>query len=82
MALGNRQKNSRPTAKTRSVKTEMPEVSKSDLQRNLRKTETLNFRLTPAEKESLRRAASELGMSVSEYMLRCHDVISRKLGLE
>ncbi|MFM8338332.1 MAG: plasmid mobilization protein [Opitutaceae bacterium] len=46
----------------------------------LRKSETLSFRLTPEEKDGLRSAASSLSMSISEYVVKCHEAVAKQLG--
>jgi len=67
------------SAKAGRVKGRLPKPSREAVARALRKTETLSFRLTPAEKQGLRVAASSVGMSISEYVLKCHEVISQVL---
>ncbi len=79
MAPGNSPTNSRKTAKAGCMKPRLPDLTRADVDRGLRKSVTLNFRLTPAEKESLRRTAASLKMSISEYVLKAHDLVSRKL---
>jgi hypothetical protein len=68
--------NSGKTTKAGSVKAKLPVPPKASVARMLRKTETLSFRLTVAEKESIRAAASSYGMAITEYLVKCHEVIS------
>jgi hypothetical protein len=79
MASGNGQANRRKAAKARRVKASLPSPTVEAVNRSLRKTETLNLRLTPTEKEGLRAAASSVGMSISEYMVKCHEVVAEVL---
>jgi hypothetical protein len=78
MAPRNRQADSRQAAKAGRI-TELPVPPKGEVDRVLRKSETLSFRLTKAEKEGLRAAASSVSMSISEYMLKCHEVVAAQL---
>ena len=61
------------------MKPGLPSPTVEAVDRSLRKTETLNLRLTPTEKEGLRVAASSVGMSISEYVLKCHEVVAEAL---
>lgn len=79
MASGNRQANPRKAAEARRVKPALPVPSVDAVNRSLRKTETLNLRLTLIEKDGLRAAASSVGMSISEYVLKCHEVVAEVL---
>ena len=38
----------------------------------LRKSETVQIRVTPAEKDEMKRAASRYGLTVTEYLSRLH----------
>lgn len=79
MASGNGQANRRKAAKARGMKPGLPSPTVEAVDRSLKKTETLNLRLTPSEKEGLRAAASSVGMSISEYVLKCHEVVAEVL---
>lgn len=80
MASGNRQANPRKAAKAGGVSSGLPVPSKATVARILRKTETLSFRLTPEEKGGLRSAASSLRMSISEYVVKCHEAVAKQLS--
>jgi len=41
--------------------------------------QTVQLRLSSIEKEAIKKAASACGRTVSEYLLECHRVVSRKL---
>ena len=80
MASGDRKTNPRKTAKAGGVSGEVPVPPKATVTRMLRKSETLSFRLTPEEKDGLRSAASSLSMSISEYVVKCHEAVAKQLG--
>ncbi len=46
----------------------------------IRKDATLQMRLTEADKDEIKITAGDLGISVSEYLLRCHWIVSKKLS--
>jgi hypothetical protein len=52
-----------------------PVPEKDAVARALKKSETLSCRLTVAEKESIRAAASSYGMAITEYLVKCHEVV-------
>jgi hypothetical protein len=52
----------------------------ADLRGTGRKSTLVQFRVTLAEKASLQRTADALGVSVSEYLLRLHTLVSPKLS--
>lgn len=79
MASGNRQANHRKAAQARRMKPALPTPSVEAVDRSMRKTETLSFRLTPLEKDGVRAAASSVGMSISEYLVKCHEVVAEVL---
>ena len=79
MASRNRKADPRKTAKTGGLKTSLPVPPVATIRRVLRKSETITFRLTPEEKESMRTCASSVGMTVSEYVVRCHEAVARHL---
>lgn len=56
------------------------DVDPERVKKMLRKDATLQMRLTEADKNDIKRMASELGIPVSEYMLRCHWIVSEKLS--
>lgn len=56
------------------------DITRDDLVGNGPKTEFLQFRVSKAEKESLRAAAAGLGFQgVSEYVMALHRLVEKKL---
>jgi len=43
------------------------------------KNKQLNLRLSASDLAAIKASASKCGLSVSEYVLRCHEVVSAKL---
>lgn len=79
MASRNRKADPRETAKTGGLKSSLPVPPVTTIRRVLLKSETITFRLSPEEKENMRTCASSVGMTVSEYLLRCHEAVARHL---
>lgn len=48
----------------------LPELSAEGISRTLTKSETIQLRVTPEEKESIKAAASKLGLTVTDYLVR------------
>jgi hypothetical protein len=55
-------------------------VTANDLQGTGPKTAFVQFRVSEAEKASLQRTAESLGLQVSEYLLKLHEVVSSNLA--
>ena len=43
------------------------------------KSQFVQFRVSKSEKASLQNTADELGLQVSEYLLKLHELVSRRL---
>ena len=82
MASRNGKANPRKAAQAGGVKSTLPKPSRKAVARALRKTETLSFRLTAAEKDSIRAAAASVGMAITEYLVKCHEVVSVGLSAQ
>jgi uncharacterized protein (DUF1778 family) len=54
-------------------------ISAKDLQGTGPKTEFLQFRVSKSEKQSIQDTASSLGLQVSEYVLKLHEIASENL---
>ena len=68
------------TPATRSMNTEaFPQPTSDEVKARLLKTETIQLRLTKIEKDEIRRVASRLSLSITDYILKCHEVVSAKL---
>lgn len=55
-------------------------VTRAEVSAALPKTETVQLRLAPKEKEAIKAAATACGRSVSEYLLECHRLVADKLA--
>jgi len=51
-----------------------------ELRRQFMKTERVNIRVTAGEKESIFGAAKQCGMKVTEYLVKCHEIVSAALA--
>jgi len=54
-------------------------ISAKDLQGSGPKTAFVQFRVSEAEKSSLQQTAESLGLQVSEYLLKLHELASANL---
>lgn len=63
--------------KTRASK--FPDVPATDVDQHVRKSATVNMRLTPADKAEMERASKSLGLTLTEYLTRCHEAVARHL---
>lgn len=48
----------------------VPKLSAEDIARKLTKSEAINLRVTPEEKELIKSAASKVGLTVTDYLVR------------
>ena len=68
------------TPATRSMNTEaFPQPTSDEVKARVLKTETIQLRLTKIEKDEIRRVASRLSLSITDYILKCHEVVAAKL---
>ena len=61
------------------MKKKIPAPSQAEVADALPKGETVQLRLSATEKNAIKKAASACGRTVTEYLLECHRVVSRKL---
>jgi len=61
------------------MKKKLPPPTPAEVADALPKDQTVQLRLSATEKEAIRKAASACGRTVTEYLLECHRVVSRKL---
>ena len=54
-------------------------ITAKDLEGSGPKTEFVQFRVSKVEKESIAATAAALGVQVSEYFLKLHELVSEKL---
>ena len=57
----------------------MKDIPPERLEKVLRKSKLVTMRVSKADHESLKRTASKLGLTVTDYLLRLHHLASRKL---
>ena len=55
-------------------------ITAKDLQGSGAKTEFLQFRVSKSEKDSVQATAAALGLQVSEYIMKLHELVSEKLN--
>ena len=55
-------------------------ITAKDLEGSGPKNQFVQFRVSAMEKESLQRTAEGLGLQVSEYLLKLHELVSAKLA--
>ena len=60
-------------------KNQLTTVTSAEVQRAIRKTETVQLRLSTEEKEAIKEAASKSKRTVTEYLLECHRLIASKI---
>lgn len=56
----------------RDLEADMAGVSPGDYEQILRKSDRINFTVTPTEKAEIKKAATRYGLTVTEYLLRLH----------
>ena len=57
----------------------IPEPSLAEIKAHLPKANAIHLRLTTAEKEEIKATAKALHLTVTEYVLKCHQVVLAKL---
>jgi hypothetical protein len=58
---------------------EIPAPSIEEVKRRILKDETIQLRVTKVEKEKIRLVATGLHLTTTEYLLKCHEVVSETL---
>jgi len=61
------------------MKKKIPAPTQAEVAQALPKDQTVQMRLSSVEKDAIKKAASACGRTVTEYLLECHRVVSRKL---
>lgn len=61
------------------TKTTFPEPSKEEVVNRMIKSDTIHLRVTKAEKELIRETATGLNLSITDYLKKCHEVVSETL---
>lgn len=57
----------------------IPSLTSAELSRNLRKSQAILLRVTPADKEVINRAASSLGITTTELLTKSALMVAEKL---
>lgn len=65
--------------KPKPTRPSFPSVTKHEVEQEVEKSEVIYLRVTPAEKEAVKEAASKLKMTATEYLMKCHELVARKL---
>ena len=53
-------------------------IDPARLEMALNKTDSIRIRVTPAEKEEIKRAAAKYGTTISDYLLQLHRLAGQK----
>jgi len=56
----------------------LPSVSQYEIEETLTKAVTINLRLSVKEKDRVKRTAQAFGLNVSQYLLKCHELVADK----
>lgn len=59
--------------------TQLPAISSAAIQRSLPKTEAILLRLSVADKEAITATAKSLHLTATEYLVKCHQLVSEKV---
>jgi len=65
-------KKSHPTAK-------LPAITAAEVATAIENGEVIYLRVSTEEKASVKRTASVLGLTVNDYLMRCHTLVASKL---
>lgn len=57
----------------------MPTITKAEADEWLVKSATVNMRVTEAQKKDIKRCAEVLHLSLTEYLVKCHELVSQKI---
>lgn len=58
---------------------ELPTVSEEEVRQKIPKTEAILLRLTEEDKASITKAAKSVHLTATEYLVKCHELVSIKL---
>lgn len=59
--------------------TPLPTITSEEVEKKILKGKTINFRLSLEDKEDIAKTASALKLSVSEYLIKCHQLVMEKV---
>jgi len=55
-------------------------VTEKEVQRAVKKSTAILLRTTADERESIKQAAKSVKLTATEYLVKCHELVSSKLG--
>lgn len=58
---------------------DLPDITICEINQKLNKTQVIQLRVTQEEKETIKAAASRLGLTVTDYLVRLGIMTARKL---
>ena len=67
-------------SKRTKSKKKLTEPSATELKQNLRKSEAILLRLTPADKKAIEEAAEEVELTKTEFITKSVLMVAKKLG--
>jgi predicted DNA binding CopG/RHH family protein len=59
--------------------TELPSVTTIEAKEWLAKSATVNMRVTEAQKAQIKKTAEALHLSITDYLIKCHELVSQKI---
>ena len=65
--------------KKRKALRTFPEPTEAEIQAAFPKSETVQLRLSKTDKADIAACADKIGLTRSEYLLRCHSFIARRI---
>jgi hypothetical protein len=54
------------------IDSRLKDVSKQELERSLRKSQSVTIRVTENDKKSMEETAQKLGLTLTDYLIRLH----------
>jgi hypothetical protein len=75
-----RRQNCRMKAKPDKLKEAVDAIAPETLSGSLAKSEFIQFRVSEADKKSIKTTAEGLDLTVSEYLLKLHTLVAEKLN--
>ncbi len=65
--------------KTSKKSVALPVIAEAEIQRSLPKTEAILLRLSVSDKEAITTTAKSLHLTATEYLVKCHQLVSEKV---
>ena len=67
------------TAKIKAKSTELPTVTKREVDSRITKSKRIALRVTEDDFDEIKSAASQTGLTVTDYLVNCGKLVSEKL---